>query len=436
MNGISVLTRGMLGVGMAILVCASAHAQGLAPDQFSGLSLWLRADMGIVQSGGAVSEWQDQSGNGNHVGQTSAAAQPLLIENAIGGKPAVVFDGTDDLLTNGVYVLPGPATYVIVERNLSTPNGGSFFSSEASSRNSGVIMWNNNGILERYSSVPYNSPTARLLTHWDPNGGSPAAEWYMNGVRTAGQAAPSGVHVPPFMIGRRANHGFSSGEIAEFIVYNRRLDPYEVNDIALYVRNRYGIEAGVVTSVTIRQSLGPQGTFTAATGDLAESATLTFTGTRNFSSHESKLISGSVYGGQDPGATAESLTPSPGDVLVMALDLTDAPLGYDLTSIHTLTGVGGGQGGRMDQTYTLAFSVVGSDDWINPVNVDLPTITGGTEMQVALTPLPGQTVILMNVDALRFTFGNTAGEAENMYREFDVQGLASRPPAGTLISIR
>lgn len=59
------------------------------------LSLWLKADAGVVtNSAGQVSQWQDQSGNGNHAGQSNTSLEPLLVHPAaIGGRPALRFDG-------------------------------------------------------------------------------------------------------------------------------------------------------------------------------------------------------------------------------------------------------------------------------------------------------------------------------------------------------
>ena len=54
--------------------------------------LLLRPDRGIVESSGAVSRWEDQSGNGNDMRNGTSAEQPQYS----GG--AVVFDGVDDWL--------------------------------------------------------------------------------------------------------------------------------------------------------------------------------------------------------------------------------------------------------------------------------------------------------------------------------------------------
>lgn len=56
----------------------------------------LQADTGVTESGGAVSAWADQSGNGRNFTQGTVGARPTL--QTISGYPAIVFDGSDDWL--------------------------------------------------------------------------------------------------------------------------------------------------------------------------------------------------------------------------------------------------------------------------------------------------------------------------------------------------
>ncbi|MFN3981204.1 MAG: Pvc16 family protein [Caldilinea sp.] len=70
-----------------------------APNTLAGLQLWLRGDADITyDSTGTISRWSDQSGGANHAVQPTAARRPQLVRAAVGGKPAVRFDGVDDYL--------------------------------------------------------------------------------------------------------------------------------------------------------------------------------------------------------------------------------------------------------------------------------------------------------------------------------------------------
>lgn len=68
------------------------------PIPTDGLLLWLRADRGVTVQNGAVTEWADQSPSKTNATQDLTNLQPQLLDDAIGGQPALVFDGQDDFL--------------------------------------------------------------------------------------------------------------------------------------------------------------------------------------------------------------------------------------------------------------------------------------------------------------------------------------------------
>jgi hypothetical protein len=73
------------------------------PAQLSGLSLWLDADDAstITLNGSTVSQWDDKSGNLNHVFQATSSKQPTLLTGEVD------FDGADDMLTAASPILTG-----------------------------------------------------------------------------------------------------------------------------------------------------------------------------------------------------------------------------------------------------------------------------------------------------------------------------------------
>lgn len=80
-------------------------------------ALWLdAADASTVTTvSGAVSQWNDKSGNGRNFTQGTAANRPAYTASALNGLPAVTPDGSNDWLT-GPVVFPGttPDDYYIV----------------------------------------------------------------------------------------------------------------------------------------------------------------------------------------------------------------------------------------------------------------------------------------------------------------------------------
>lgn len=66
----------------------------MLPDPpVAGLTLWLRADMGVT-FGSGVSAWADQSGQGNHVAQATSTRQPTYegTDVNLGNQPSIKFD--------------------------------------------------------------------------------------------------------------------------------------------------------------------------------------------------------------------------------------------------------------------------------------------------------------------------------------------------------
>ena len=61
------------------------------------VSLWLKADVGVITDAGGVNQWNDLSGNGNDLSQSfEPPFEPELIPDAINGLPAVRFNATNE----------------------------------------------------------------------------------------------------------------------------------------------------------------------------------------------------------------------------------------------------------------------------------------------------------------------------------------------------
>ncbi len=81
------------------------------PAQLSGgTALWLDASdtSTFTTSGGVVLQWRDRSGNNRHANQALTSAMPARVDAALGGRPALVFDGTNDVLVISSYSVPQP----------------------------------------------------------------------------------------------------------------------------------------------------------------------------------------------------------------------------------------------------------------------------------------------------------------------------------------
>src|SRR5688500_11802843 len=74
-------------------------SEAQSPGGVSGnLRGWYKGDAGITLTGGAVSQWNDNSGLGNHGTQTVSARRPGQFATAFNFNNALTFNGADDYL--------------------------------------------------------------------------------------------------------------------------------------------------------------------------------------------------------------------------------------------------------------------------------------------------------------------------------------------------
>lgn len=78
---------------LIILILSVSLSFAIEPDDYSGLKVWLRSDLGITFSDeDSISTWADQSEQNNDATQTTAGERPRLINDFLNGKPVVRFD--------------------------------------------------------------------------------------------------------------------------------------------------------------------------------------------------------------------------------------------------------------------------------------------------------------------------------------------------------
>ena len=98
---------------------------------------------------GFVKQWWDQSVNARHAVQSTAGSQPQIVDSGVvileEGKPAIEFDGVDDLLpVSDSAVLDLPATVFAVFTHSSSSDERYIFARQLSGANGGVILRQDN----------------------------------------------------------------------------------------------------------------------------------------------------------------------------------------------------------------------------------------------------------------------------------------------------
>jgi len=225
-------------------------AGGVEPDDISGLQLWLDAsDLStITESSGAVSQWDDKSGNGNHVTQGTALHQPSTGVATLNGKNVIEFDA--DAYMGGSFTFPsGDLTFIAVAA--STYDG-----TEVGSEIVPLITGSNSGEGEEVTLLnEFGTPARALRVVW---AGGTASLW-LDGVSVS-SPAPLSLGVHNIIVAQVEGAGAQSGaavrvgaylnyrqdyskdmEVAEILVYDSALSTTDREAVESYLADRWGI---------------------------------------------------------------------------------------------------------------------------------------------------------------------------------------------------
>ena len=214
----------------------------------SGLVLQLRADAAVVAgSNGAVSEWLDQSGNGNNATQPQSSVQPTLVPNQINGLPSLSFNGQNSLILPynmmqnasageiiGVVQVDNVPTNSSTLWNFGTGYGTDYYGTlhfdDFGTSDTTAVQVETEGQISQYY-IYDTSIDAAGTSIYRYNG---AALWTRTGLPVGFQAYPD--------LGGYGN-GSLIGNIAEVIVFNRVLTDAERTSVAQYLLGKYAFPA-------------------------------------------------------------------------------------------------------------------------------------------------------------------------------------------------
>jgi hypothetical protein len=227
-------------------------------------ALWLDgADSSAItiSSGTSVSQWNDKSGNGRHVSQSTAANQPNT--STFNGLGCLSFDGTNDMLDNTTSNLTGTGTYtggfhVLYVATRTNATGGVLLTERRSSL-LGVSQWAESGGSRFISSDGANASSNQTISAGTfallGTAGAVVSHTHVPGSRdrlwingseqtvTAGTASNISGSTTGFRIGAREGGGipYWSGLVCEVIVLARTITDGERQAIERYMQSRWRI---------------------------------------------------------------------------------------------------------------------------------------------------------------------------------------------------
>ncbi len=205
------------------LLCQDSVTVGVSQIPTDGLQLWLGADGIQTDSGMGIAEWMDLSGNDRHAVQPSMPSQPLAVFDLALGQKVARFRGNEILSTaQGLPLDAGGEVFVVAKSD----RGGSVlgFGSQQLGPQLSESSLLNMLLTDVAKSRPLRSGYSKRWSIYHVRAFETVWEDWLNGLSLTRGASN---HIPgavPFVwVGQARYHVPFSGDIAEIIVYNRKL---------------------------------------------------------------------------------------------------------------------------------------------------------------------------------------------------------------------
>ncbi len=240
---------------------------------FGGMRLWLKADAGTLA--GSENIWLDQSGQNRHATQLNGGRQPQLVENALNGRPVVRFNGTGswmDLAHDFMSGATAAEVFVVLKRNPAVSTGVYLWMTgkEADEYYDGYVSvypwWQDGMIYERFGSMTRKTtgrPAQDLAVPHLYNVVSQNGEWIsrLNGTTHYATSDNAFFYPADSTLGAVPHYhgGCFAGDIAELIIYDRKLSEQEREAVGFYLNQKWNFIASAAPTPTAGSAMALAG---------------------------------------------------------------------------------------------------------------------------------------------------------------------------------
>lgn len=207
-------------------------------DFGADLIAWYRADLGITLNGSDVSQWDDQSGNGNNLVQATAANQPFY--DTSGSSPKLTFDGVTELMATSTFSggsISQPNTIVIVVKHEVVANSKFLFDGITETDRHGFFT--QAGDFSAFSAnaidgLPEDTNLNVFLIEYNT-----LTNFFRNGGTTEINLSTGTQALTGLTVGARVGgSNFGDYDVEEIVVIDKALSTTEKNQIGNYAANR------------------------------------------------------------------------------------------------------------------------------------------------------------------------------------------------------
>jgi len=219
------------------------------------LRLWLKADRAETNNGQPVLSVKNATDDLIDFAQVTTATNlaPTLVTNAINNRPALRFDGIDDFLTStttSIHTNNGLSIIVVGKSNSASTNQAYIAKFNAAANKREWRLQNDNFIATDLATAEQanetvsfaNNTNLRIITaRWAPS--TPSSININNGAINNAIASFTDITSTdtPIIIGAQQAglNRFFSGDIAEILVYQKRLSDAELTKVRTYLNTKY-----------------------------------------------------------------------------------------------------------------------------------------------------------------------------------------------------
>jgi len=236
--------------GLNFGATSSSGSGAFSPIDLSPL-FWMDASAGVTESGGAVSAWADQSGNGNDFSQSSGSLQPTYDATGLNSLPTIIFN--NDELVSGVLSSSISNITVYCVWKMDTAYNGGTIMGQTSGTNNKRFFW-----YDPEDSIYYwdGGTSSKILAASDDplvsaeafvirSDGSGFGEGRVNNdaFNTENNVTSLTTSDVAMKIGNRGGGAARrlQGRISQFIVYSGEHTDTQVNSVMNYLNGIYSI---------------------------------------------------------------------------------------------------------------------------------------------------------------------------------------------------
>ena len=215
--------------------------------------------------------WNDRSGNGNHVTQTTASIRPVFQTNAINGRPAIAFNGTTRqfVLPNqtfsGMTSLDNFTLFTLLRWNGKVTSGiWGTAGPGANAANVHFEIQTGGQVRARLGNLDsVLVPGALASGAWNTlslvqqlSGEDPGLKLFKNGAAIGALSGEPGLalmaNYQGFVLGNsHSSNRYFDGLIAEFILFNNRLTDNDRKGVETYISQKYQLAGALHTNFSI-----------------------------------------------------------------------------------------------------------------------------------------------------------------------------------------